>query len=265
MTTLKRLIPDYLRQKLRPIAAYWRQTPFYRNRFISLGGRLEGYRIQGGLLPGFLDGTYENDLCQIIEEYLKPGMICVDVGAHVGYITLLMASCVGTQGRVFAFEAYPPNAAYLVKNTATNGMAERVIVENAAVSDGRDAVVTLRFGRQRSPAEWKITRDHQGITVRALSLDSYFEGASRLDFIKMDIEGAEEFALIGMTHVLTILRPLLCIEFHHAAAWAQRKVLLEADYLLYNVQQKKWVTTSEGPMIYHILAVPSEKRAAVGL
>jgi FkbM family methyltransferase len=267
MRILKRLIPNNLRQKLRQILVYWRQTPLYRNRFVSLGGRMNGYRIQGGLLPGFLDGTYENDLCEIIEKYLKPGMTCADVGAHVGYMTLLMASRVGREGRVFAFEAYPSNAAYIVKNAATNGLSQCVIVENKAVSDGKDSVVKLRFGRDRSTAEWNIARDrhHQGIPVQALSLDGYFEGASRLDFIKMDIEGAEEFALTGMAHVLKVLRPVMCIEFHHEAAWAQRKILLQANYVLYNIQKREWVTANESAMVYHILAVPSEKRATIVL
>lgn len=265
MRILKRFIPDNLRQKLRQIVFYWRQTPLYRNRFVSLGGRLEGYRIQGGALPGFLDGTYENDLCEIIEKYLKPGMICADVGAHVGYMTLLMASRAGIEGRVFSFEADPSNAAYIVKNAAINGLSQRVTVENKAVSDGKDSVVKLRLGRDRSTAEWNITRDqhHQGITVQALSLDAYFEGASRLDFIKMDIEGAEEFALTGMAYVLKVLRPVMCIEFHNKAAWAQRKVLLQADYVLYNIQKKQWMTANEDTMVYHILAVPSEKRATI--
>src|SRR5713101_3990307 len=135
---------------------------------------------------------YEPDVCSIIEQMVRPGWICADVGAHIGVITRLLAKLVGPAGRVIAFEAHPENARVLRENLSANGWGKAVTVENLAVSDGSCDRVWLFPGRESSSAEWNIvghdvngTRTEPEVEVRAVSLDEYFPPGSRLDLVKM--------------------------------------------------------------------------------
>lgn len=257
----KRHIPPSIKRHLIPFIELYRLTHFHRNRVVHLGGRLAGYSVHGGKLSGFEDGTYESDLCTIVEANVKPGMTCVDVGAHIGYMTLLFAKLVDQRGRVFAFEAHPVNAKYLQKSIALNNLSDIVVVENMAVTDGILPTVMLTHGRMHRSAEWRVQRDadRTGKPVRAISLDQYFTDDTAVDFIKMDIEGAEEQALPGAQNLLVNQRPLICIEFHNDAAWARRDILTDNQYRLYDIQNHNWDIESSSQRVYHCLAVPKEK------
>jgi FkbM family methyltransferase len=217
----------------------------------------------------YLEDNYEPDVCRIIEEIVQPGWVCVDVGAHKGYYTLLLAKTVGEQGYVIAFEAHPDNAAVVLRNAMINDYGKRVRVENIAISDGSSSRVRLFPGRQRSSAEWNIVgHDVSGnqtepeLEVPATSLDAYFSAAQPVDFIKIDIEGAEALALSGMRRVLRESQPVVLIEFHDAAGWLGRRELFEAGYGLRDVVTGRWLDPDRATeRVYHCLAVPSQARA----
>lgn len=255
----KQMIPPFIKRAITPLSKLYHQTTIYRNKTRYLGGRLQGYSLKGGLLRGFIEGTYENNLCTIIENNVTPGMVCVDVGAHVGYITLLFAKLTGNTGRVIAFEAHPTNSKYIKQNIEINKLADYVTVENIAINDGRESVVYLQPVRMRSMAEWQISngQSNKKLSVPATSLDNYFQLNPKVDFVKMDIEGAEAEALVGMKELLTQSRPLLCIEFHHQNAWNARQILLDLGYRLYDMSKKQWIINDN--FVYHCLAVPNEK------
>jgi hypothetical protein len=80
-------------------------------------------------------GTYEPELQQALRQWVQPGMLAYDVGANIGYISLLLARRVGEAGRVHAFEALPANLERLRTNLALNDMQDRVLVTPAAVVD----------------------------------------------------------------------------------------------------------------------------------
>lgn len=159
---------------------------------------------RGVCLPIYLNGIYEPEETILFRDLVKPGMVVVDIGAHVGYYTLIAAAGVGQQGRVFAFEPHPSNYSLLVRNVETNRYRNVITIPNA-VSD--------RSGSLRLFEGWANTGDHRiydtcdgrpWINVRSTTLDEFFSdwGEDRVDVIKMDIQGAEGAAFRGMTNVV---------------------------------------------------------------
>ena len=140
---------------------------------------------------------------EIMEQRIKPGYVVLDLGANIGYHTLSMAKLVGPGGRVFAFEPDPENFALLKKNTEINGY-NNVILEQKAVSDKTNKIKLYLC--EECKGDHRIYDSHDGrefIEIEAVSLDDYFSNYDgKIDFIKMDIQGAELAAFYGMKKIL---------------------------------------------------------------
>ncbi len=208
---------------------------------------------------------YEPDICQAIERIVRAGWTCADVGAHVGVLTQMLARKVGPDGLVIAFEAHPENARRLRENVRANGWDKRVRIENLAVTDGSCDRVWLFAGRENRPSEWNIVghdvdgaRTHQEMEVPARSLDDYFPRGSRLNLVKIDVEGAEAQVLAGMRRLLREARPVALIEFHDEVGWAGRNELYAAGYDLYEMSGKRLDSLRDAQRVYHCLALPRD-------
>ena len=187
------------------------------------GGALRGLSMQLDLQEekDYWLGTYESEVQLAVLHYVKPGMVVYDVGANIGYISLLLAKTVTQTGHVYAFEALPENIARLRANLAANQFDQRVSVIPAAVVD---EVKQVNFLVGPSTGMGKVEgstgRDGVGYSrsfeVPGLSVDDfvYRQGNPAPQVIKMDIEGGEVMALPGMAEVLSKARPLLLLELH---------------------------------------------------
>ena len=147
-----------------------------------------------------LDGYWEMWLTEALVAVLRPGMVAVDVGANLGYFTLLMADQVGASGAVHAFEPNPPIADRLVKSVDVNGFYDRVTVHREPLSseDGLDLALAVPLGE---PKNAHITADLNAsgaIAVRTRRFDSFPE-LLRADVIKIDAEAAELDIWRGMS------------------------------------------------------------------
>jgi FkbM family methyltransferase len=159
------------------------------------------------LATALLEGGYERATRNLIERLLPEGGTFLDVGAHVGFYSLVAARKVGPRGRVFAFEPEEDNLRLLRKNIAENGF-DNITAIPAAVSDrsGRAEMFVSRQGNDRhslfrnpgSPME------ERSEDVDTMSLDDFAAslGWPAIDLVKMDIEGAEPLALAGMRQLL---------------------------------------------------------------
>lgn len=147
--------------------------------------------------------VYEPLETHVVASHVGPGDVALDLGAHIGYYTLLMARLVGPTGHVFAFEPDPDNFALLERNVALNGYSTVTCV-NAAVAD-REGRVTL-YRSTTNPGDHRIyssEEDRDTVDVRCLRLDDHLRSrAPRVDFVKMDIQGAEPAALRGFEETL---------------------------------------------------------------
>jgi len=101
--------------------------------------------VSGSFIHGCWLGWYEKSCVQFVASLIRPGMVAFDVGANVGYYTLLLARGVGPNGRVIAFEPDPVNVAHLKEHMRLNKISNVEIVE-AAVSD-REGTVFFRGRR----------------------------------------------------------------------------------------------------------------------
>ncbi len=185
-------------------------------------------------------GTYEPELQIAIQEFVKPGNVVFDVGANIGYITLLLADVVGANGHVFAFEALPNNVKRLKENISINNFDTRVTMISAAVADRSEKMRFLvgpsgGMGKLEGSAGRDEVDYPEFIEVPSVCLDDFVftEKQSFPDVIKFDIEGGEILALKGMQRILTHAQPLILMEIHGPeAARITWNTLSSSGYLI---------------------------------
>ena len=163
-----------------------------------------------------LDGYWEMWVTEQLSQIVKPGMICVDVGANVGYFTLLMADLVESRGRVYAFEPNPPIAALLTDSVKVNGFEDRVEILCCLLEDRNDAYMQLSVPEGYAGGATMLP-PIPGQDIRTLFMTKRMDSFPALldaDFIKIDAEGAEYSIWKGMTEILERRRPLtIFLEF----------------------------------------------------
>lgn len=157
----------------------------------------ERYRFE------FLMGWLELESVRQVQAFVTADMVVVDIGAHIGYYTLLLARLVGAQGRVYALEANRDNYDLLVANVAAAGLTNVVSVHTALWDKEEDVELFLTAGHStHSLHSSEETVEH--CRVPGTTLDAYLrsQGNPNVRFIKIDIEGAEPLAFKGMTETV---------------------------------------------------------------
>ena len=159
-----------------------------------------------------LDGYWEEWIVRHLKEYVKPGMNVLDLGANMGFYTLLLCELVGPEGHVTAFEPWPDYHELLVRNVELNGYSGRCTVVRKAVceSSGTRALTFYRNAGTGTLKGGEAFFEQHGIAVPAsetpvetVSLDDYLAANPRdIAFIKMDVDGSEPFVFQGMQSLL---------------------------------------------------------------
>jgi FkbM family methyltransferase len=157
-------------------------------------------------IRGLAAGGYEQPIADLFATVLRPGMTVLDVGAHIGYFTLVAATHVGPTGRVWSFEPDPANRASLERNVDANGMADRVTVVPlaAAAAMGESALYRVSGDTGSSTLYPSSGAFGEPIAVRTTSLDAWAKanGWPSVDLVKIDTEGAEGAVVAGMAELL---------------------------------------------------------------
>jgi FkbM family methyltransferase len=159
----------------------------------------------------YIEG-YEPEVTALISRLLKPGMTMVDVGAHLGYYTLLAKF---NNVNVFAFEPDPYYFSLLLKNLERNRIIKGVYAYQMAVAD-KLAMATFFADNSGGRGNLYAPVGERIITVPTITLDAFFEklGWPQVDLIKIDVEGAEVAVLNGMRELSKQNKSLrLIIEF----------------------------------------------------
>ena len=168
----------------------------------------------------YLKGAWvEADVANLFDRFLREEDIFFDIGANMGFYTFMAAKRCGPAGRVYAFEPQPNLVRCLQRSVTLNGYETWVVVEEVAVTDKHNAQVTLYYAANKETTgtpsilahEWLDKRS--AVRVPGISIDGYVQdrGIDRINAIKMDIEGAEMFALRGMRRTLAEVGPHLLV------------------------------------------------------
>lgn len=146
---------------------------------------------------------YEPCVLEVVNKEIKKGDVVVDIGANIGYFTLIFARLVGDGGKVYAFEPDPVNFALLKKNVEINGYKNVVLIQKAV--SNYDGVLKLYLS-DKNPQDHRIYDWHDGrkfVEAQAVRLDEYFKNyAGKIDFIKIDTQGVEGAVIEGAMAIL---------------------------------------------------------------
>jgi FkbM family methyltransferase len=189
-----------------------------RSRVVAYG-QAKGLRINpSGAHPGYALGTTEPAIQDLLAEHIKAGSVVWDIGANVGFYTVIASRLVG-DGQVVAFDPLPANCDAISHNLQLNGMTN-VEIARIALSDEvgtanlnvyRGSTLAELAPRDRVPAGRTPLAQ---IDVPVSTLDVQLESFPPPALVKMDIEGGEIAALRGATALLTQVRPILVCELH---------------------------------------------------
>jgi FkbM family methyltransferase len=164
-------------------------------------------------------GIWEEFETELISKLIKPGDTVVDIGANIGYYTLIAAKTVGNDGRVYSFEPEPNNYELLVKNVKINDYTNAITVQKA-LSNKRGKLTLFmdktNFGAHSLSQKNIISQKGGFVTVETTTLDDFFgnfEKDSKIDFIKMDAEGAEGLIVEGAQGILKQNKIKILMEF----------------------------------------------------
>lgn len=163
----------------------------------------------------FINGIWEETETNLIKNILQRDMIVVDIGAHIGYYTLIAARLVGKNGKVYAFEPNPDNFTLLKKNVKENNY-KNVCLINKAISN-KEGFLKLFINPESSGSGSIYEKDNNKncINIKATTLDNSLKNIKKIDIIKIDIEGAEILALEGMNNIIERNKDIkLIIEFN---------------------------------------------------
>lgn len=164
---------------------------------------------------------------QLFKQVVKDGYTVVDIGANIGYFTLLAARLAGKKGKVYTFEPEPRNYNILLKNIALNGYGNVVPVPKAVSNVGGTVRLYLSskdigahtIRQYHDKRQFDEKESGEFVEIESVTLDEFFEDKKHpIDVIKMDIEGAEMAALLGMDKVIRENENLkMFVEFYPSA------------------------------------------------
>jgi FkbM family methyltransferase len=197
---MRKVMTKVNRRRLRLIARL--RGAQYRHA-IKLFGYDVGLSLNEQIQLEIALGNFEPEETRWVAEYLKPGMTFVDVGANMGYFSLLAASRVGTGGRVIAFEPSPYCLGRLDEAVRDNEIPQMMIERSALAEKPGTLDLVVEHMGLHSPSFLAKGGDCR-YSVPVITLDSYIErvGITAIDMMKIDVEGFEPNVLQGAERAL---------------------------------------------------------------
>lgn len=281
-----------IREKLRPISRLERlkQVPIrtffyyllalfshikpYRLTFKTLWGKkMTSYLPEGNTF--YYYGYCEANLTNFLLRYIKEGSVVLDVGAHVGFYTMLTSELVGESGMVHSFEPTPWTFELLKSNSK---YLSNVVLNNKAVSNKKENISFKDYGpgygayNTASKEGSTLKKSATTIHTETIVLDDYCKEKNiKPDFIKLDAEGFEYSILQGMNHLFENVRPLITLEVAGGEEWADN--CKKSISLLISKKYKPYEMSIDGHISLHIikdtytydniLFIPEEKNIIV--
>lgn len=182
---------------------------------------VNGYKLR---LPTryfkYFPQNYEAENFEFLSRSCKPGAVIIDIGAHIGLFSVIAAQVTGKAGKVYAFEPAPATYALLQKTIAINKMEDVVETRQQAVGQATGKITFFvsdnHADNSNSLVNYKEDRSLHGIDVAVTTIDNFVQekNITRLNFIKIDVEGAEYDALKGACNTFNNLKPACIVAIH---------------------------------------------------
>ena len=221
------LIPFQLRSRIKNIPVVKQVQSFIVKRYLhekEFNATISGGPAKGLQFPVKLPqdkqmwiGTWELDFAEALQQHVKKGWVCYDIGGYKGYYAGVMA--IKGAKEVFVFEPMPANAEKIKKLIALNPSLPVRLKEYAVSDSNGTAVFKLMpeetMGKLEASSFQQSDEALTELKVNCITLDELVKtGVPEPDFIKIDVEGAEEFVLKGGLELLQRKKPFLMIEVH---------------------------------------------------
>jgi FkbM family methyltransferase len=209
---------------------------------------------------GFILGTHEPNVMKVLNQNLKENMFAIEIGSHIGYFSLYLCNRLKENGKLVLFECSPGVVKLLKRNIEINGFEKFVKIEESAVSD-QNSTMDLYITDNSEGATHSIIGGLAGlgkkIEIQTLTLDEYFnlnKIERKLDFLKIDAEGAEGLILKGAKEVIMKYRPTILIEMHtiDGSTYKLAEELLSEFNYSFEVFDHEYEDIA-----YHILCLPN--------
>jgi FkbM family methyltransferase len=201
----------------------------------------------------FLYGTWEPEVVKALTEAVQPGSCALDIGAHIGFYTLVLSKLVGPKGVVISFEMMSETFQVLAENIRLNQCGQ-VRTINKALMDRSCELRVAVSSPDLLPGTASVVNGGTSDTlnVQAVSLDDFMrDRPERVDFMKIDVEGAESLVLQGAKTTIETTHPKMLIEIHQfdASPPEQSPALRQLYDWGYRT---RWI--ERNPLTSHVLA-----------
>jgi len=162
--------------------------------------------------------SYEPHVTSVVKRLLKEGDVFLDIGANVGYFTMLASSLVKSSGKVIAFEPNPQNL-QLIYSSMFESNTANVDIYPYAVSDKKAILKFTTVGSNGGVVTESAKVQQYYFLVPAVVTDEVLGNEEKINLIKIDIEAHEPYAIRGMEKLIKRLKPKIITEFH---PWAMK-------------------------------------------
>jgi len=216
---IKKVIPSSLRLRLKPFYQKWNLRSFQKSKVVPVHAGLVSFKIELNPKNGavdeyiFIHRNWEPQVGSVICRLLQPGDVFIDVGANIGYFSLLAANLVGKSGKVIAFEPLPPLVEQ-IKRSADVNVHNWLTVVPKALGD-RPGCMELAISDINIGGSSLVSADSdkRTVSVDVSTLDAELAAVKKVDLIKVDVEGFEYEMLQGARQVLSDFKPAVILEF----------------------------------------------------
>lgn len=194
-------------------------------------------------------GYYEYQKTKLFKKIVKPGMTILDIGTNKGYFTLLSAKKMDDEGKILSFEPHPENCYWIKKSISANGYKSIKLFQIALFN--KNGEVRLFEGSKSGHHSLVRNKDLGSITVQMKKLDDVLaeQKISKVDLIKIDVEGAENQVLGGANKLLAQQSPKLIIDIHDIDRKKLFRTLEKFGFKIFDYSTNKLVKIDEKEFI----------------
>jgi len=250
---LKLLIPYQLRLWLKRRYLQWQVRCFVAPYFEEIKIATHSFFIkldkQNGYIDKrvYLDKIWESHIGAVINDELCTGDVFIDIGANIGYFSLLASKIVGDSGRVIAFEPLPDLNQQFAESVQRNKMENIKIIEKGCGDKVENLFIGINPENIGTSSVIRGKKDLEQVQIPISTLDLELGQIAKVDFVKIDVEGFEYEVLKGAKNILQTYHPKILIEFspklYNRAKFGKANAILlflkDLGYRLHDVDAKK--------------------------